>query len=138
MARIDLMRRRVLAGATFAGFLSRFPSLAQAAEEPLMTRPIPQGGERIPVVGIGTAVIFDYQDDAAKQAARSEVIKALVAAGGRLIDTAAGYGSAEDRLGEIVAALGARGKLVPATHFFLRLGPGRATASLRDSPRPPA
>ena len=71
-----------------------------------MTRPIPHGGERIPIVGIGTAVIFDYQDDPAKQAARSEVIKALVAGGGRLIDTAPGYGRAEDRLGEIVTALG--------------------------------
>src|SRR5258706_7680542 len=135
MTRIDLMRRRVLAGATFAGFLSRFPSLAQAAEEPLMTRPIPHGGERIPVVGIGTAVIFDYQNDATKQAARGEVIKALVAAGGGLIDTAAGYGSAEERLGEIVAALGARDKLFLATKFSFDLDRAGATASLRDSLR---
>jgi hypothetical protein len=46
MAGIDLARRRALAGATFAALLSRFASLARAAGEPLMTRPIPRGGER--------------------------------------------------------------------------------------------
>src|SRR5882672_4859881 len=135
MARIDPARRRALAGAAFAALVSRFPSPALASEEPLLMRPIPHGGERIPIVGIGTAVIFDYQDDAAKQAARSEVIKALAAAGGRLIDTAAGYGSAEDRLGEIVAALGVRDKLFLASKFSFDLDRAGATASMRDSLR---
>jgi len=129
---LDRTRRRVLAGAALAGVLARFPAIAQAPE-PLTTRPIPHGGERIPIVGIGTAVIFDYQDDAARQAARGEVIKALVAAGGKLIDTAAGYGSAEDRLGEIVAALGMRDKLFLATKFSYDLDRAAATASLRAS-----
>jgi aryl-alcohol dehydrogenase-like predicted oxidoreductase len=129
---IDLARRRVLAGTALAGVLSQLPAFAQSPE-PLATRPIPHGGERISIVGIGTAVIFDYQDDPAKQAARSEVIKALVAGGGRLIDTAAGYGSAEDRLGEIVAALGLRDKLFLATKFSFDLDRAAATASLRAS-----
>jgi aryl-alcohol dehydrogenase-like predicted oxidoreductase len=131
---IDLTRRRILAGTALAGVLSRFPAFAQAPE-PVMTRPIPHGGERIPIVGIGTAVIFDYQDDAAKQAARSEVIKALVAGGGRLIDTAPGYGRAEDRLGEIVTALGVRDKLFLATKFSYELDRAAAAASMRDSLR---
>ena len=96
-----------------------------------MTRPIPSSGERLPVVGIGTAVIFDYQDDPAKQAARGEVIRRLVAGGGRLIDTAAGYGSAEERLGEIVAELGVRDKLFLATKFSFALPRAEAEASLR-------
>ena len=62
-------------------------------------------------------MIFDYESEPAKQAARREVIRALVAGGGRLIDTAAAYGSAEDRLGEIVAALGVRDKLFLAAEF---------------------
>jgi aryl-alcohol dehydrogenase-like predicted oxidoreductase len=132
---IDLTRRRVLAGTALAGVALQLPSIARSAEEPLTTRPIPHGGERIPIVGIGTAVIFDYQGDAAKQAARSEVIKALVAGGGRLIDTAAGYGSAEDRLGEIVAALGVRDKLFLATKFSYHLDRAGASASMRDSLR---
>ena len=130
----DVARRRVLAGTVLSGVLSQLPAFAQSPEL-LSTRPIPHGGERIPIVGIGTAVIFDYQGDPAKQAARSEVIKALVAGGGRLVDTAAGYGSAEDRLGEIVAALGLRDKLFLATKFSFELDRADATASMRASLR---
>ena len=111
-----------------------FPA-AHGAEEPVLTRPIPSSGERLPVVGIGTAVIFDYHDDPTKQAARREVIRTLVAGGGRLIDTAAGYGSAEERLGEIVAELGVRDKLFLATKFSFELPRAEAEASLRDSLR---
>jgi len=108
MRRVDRSRRRAVAaagGAVLSGALPWFAPAVHGAEGPIATRPIPSSGERLPIVGIGTAVIFDYQDDPAKQAARREVIRALVAGGGRLIDTAAGYGSAEERLGEIVAQL---------------------------------
>jgi hypothetical protein len=108
---VDLARRRAMAAAGGALLSSALPwlaALAHGAEGPVMTRPIPSSGERLPIVGIGTAVIFDYQNDPEKQAARGEVIRRLIAGGGRLIDTAAGYGSAEKRLGEIVAELGVR------------------------------
>src|SRR3954468_452741 len=105
------------------------------AQEPLATRPIPSTNERLPVVGIGTAVIFDYENDPAKQAARSEVIRALVAGGGRLIDTAAGYGAAEERVGEIVQATGLRDRLFLATKFSFDFPRADAEASLRASLR---
>ena len=117
-------------GLTLSGSL---PWVARAAEGPISTRPIPSSGERLPIVGIGTAVIFDYQNDAEKQAARSEVIRRLIAGGGRLIDTAAGYGAAEDRLGDIVASLGVREKLFLATKFSFDLARAEAEASLRSS-----
>ena len=109
--------------------------MARGADEPVATRPIPRTGERLPMVGIGTAVIFDYHGDAAKQAARSEVIRALIAGGGKLIDTAAGYGAAEDRLGEIVSALGVRDKLFLATKFSFDDSRAEAEASLQSSLR---
>jgi aryl-alcohol dehydrogenase-like predicted oxidoreductase len=117
---------------------SALPWLAPAthgAEGPVATRPIPSSGERLPIVGIGTAVIFDYQNDPAKQAERREVIRTLIAGGGRLIDTAPGYGSAEERLGEIVAELGMRDKLFLATKFSFDLPRAEAEASLRGSLR---
>ena len=131
---IDLARRRVLAGTALASVLSQLPAFAQSPER-VATRPIPHGGERIPIVGIGTAVIFDYQNDPARQAARAEVIRTLIAGGGKLIDTAAGYGSAEDRLGEIVAALGVRDKLFLATKFSHDVDRAAAAASMRASLR---
>jgi aryl-alcohol dehydrogenase-like predicted oxidoreductase len=136
--RIDLSRRRTIVAAGGAALSSALPWLAPAAhgaEGPVMTRPIPSSGERLPIVGIGTAIIFDYQNDPAKQAARGEVIRALIAGGGRLIDTAAGYGAAEERLGEIVAQLGVRDRLFLATKFSFNLPRAEAEASLRESLR---
>jgi aryl-alcohol dehydrogenase-like predicted oxidoreductase len=126
-------RRALLAtGAALAAGLWRAPALAQ---EPLARRIIPHSGEQLPVIGIGTAVIFDYQNDAAKQAERREVIRTLVAGGGKVIDTAAGYGAAEDRLGEVVSEAGARDKLFLATKFSFDLPRAEAEASLRASLR---
>lgn len=107
-------------------------ALAQGA---LATRPIPRSNERLPVIGIGTAVIFDYENDAAKQAERTAVIRALVAGGAKLIDTAAAYGAAEDRVGEIVQTTGLRDKLFLATKFSFDLPRAQAEESLRDSLR---
>ena len=138
MKPVDLSRRTVIAAAGGAALSSALPwlaSAAHAAEGPVATRPIPSSSERLPIVGIGTAVIFDYQNDPAKQAARRDVIRTLVAGGGRLIDTAAGYGSAEERLGEIVAELGVRDKLFLATKFSFNLPRAEAEASLRASLR---
>jgi aryl-alcohol dehydrogenase-like predicted oxidoreductase len=136
--RIDLSRRRAIAAAgaaTLSGALPWVARAAHGAEGPLMTRPIPSSGERLPIVGIGTAVIFDYQNDPAKQAARRDVIRTLVANGGRLIDTAPGYGAAEDRLGEIVSELGVRDKLFLATKFSFDVSRAEAESSLRASLR---
>jgi len=137
-SRIDAVRRRVLAagaGAALTVALARFLPAAGAAEAPLRTRPIPQGGEQLPVIGIGTAIIFDFEYDPVKFAERRQVIQALVAGGGRLIDTAHAYGRAEDRLGEVVADLGVRDKLFLATKFSYRADRASATASMQASLR---
>ena len=133
-----LSRRRVLAasaGAALATVLARFARAARAAEEPLRTRPIPQGGEQLPVVGIGTAIIFDFESDPARFAERRQVIQALVAGGGKLIDTAHSYGRAEDRVGDIVGDLGVRDKLFLATKFSYNADRAAATASMQASLR---
>ncbi|MBI2317145.1 MAG: aldo/keto reductase [Betaproteobacteria bacterium] len=134
--RTDLARRRVLAagaGAAPAAALALFAHRAGAAEEPLRTRPIPRTGERLPVVGIGTAVIFDFEHDPAKYGERRRVIEALVAGRASLIDTAHSYGRAEDRVGELVADLGVRDKLFLATKFSYAAARAAATASMQAS-----
>ena len=134
-SRFDPKRRQVLAAgsglalAALAGTTGR----AAAAEEPILTRPIPHSGERIPVVGIGTAVIFDFENDAAKHAERREVIRNLVAGGGKLIDTAPAYGRAEDRLGDLISELGVRDRLFIATKYRYAEDRAGAEASLSRS-----
>ena len=132
---IDPVRRRLLAAGAAAATALPPLSLAAATDAPLTTRPIPVSGERLPVIGIGTAVIFDFENDAAKFAERREVIRTLVAGGGSLIDTAHSYGRAEDRLGELMADTGLRDKLFIATKYSSGAGRDAATASLQNSLR---
>jgi aryl-alcohol dehydrogenase-like predicted oxidoreductase len=134
-APINAKRRQVLAAGAALATLPWLPKGALAADTTIMTRPIPHSGEPLPIVGIGTAVIFDFEDDAEQFSARSKVIQALIAGGGKLIDTAHSYGSAEDRVGDIVAKLGVRDKLFLATKYSFAQAKPAATASLQNSLR---
>jgi aryl-alcohol dehydrogenase-like predicted oxidoreductase len=105
--------RREFAALAAAALLAR-PAAAQTNEAPLITRAIPSTGERVPAVGLGTASVFDSNDDRTRDAA-AKVVRTLVEAGGRLIDTASSYGDAESVLGEVIAAAGWRDKVFIAT-----------------------
>ena len=92
----------------------RGAAFAQARRRHSITRAIPSTGERLPAVGLGTASVFDSDGDATRSAA-TEVVRTLVNAGGRLIDTASTYGDAEIVLGAVIAAAGWRDKVFVAT-----------------------
>ncbi len=131
-------RRRVLvacATAALAAVLPKFGYAASTSDEPVKTRPIPHSGEQLPIVGIGTAVIFDFENDPAKQAERRKVLETLVAGGGKLIDTAHSYGRAEDRVGDIVAESGLRDRLFLATKYSSNASRDAAASSLQASLR---
>lgn len=132
---VNAQRRRVLAAGAALATLPWWLKEALAADTPVMTRPIPHSGEPLPIIGIGTAIIFDFENDAEKFAERSKVIQALIAGGGKLIDTAHSYGRAEDRVGDIVARLGVRDKLFLATKYSFAQDKAAATASLQNSLR---
>ena len=128
-----LSRRDLLATAAGAAMLSALPSLVWAQGAPIMTRPIPSSGEPLPIVGIGTSIVFDFENDPAKYAARRQVLQDLVAGGGKLIDTASTYGHAEERVGDLSADLGDRDKLFLATKYESRDDKEAANASLQNS-----
>jgi aryl-alcohol dehydrogenase-like predicted oxidoreductase len=108
-----IMTRRdfTMAGAAAAGaaLLAR-PALAQTP----LTRAIPNSGERLPAVGLGTALVFNTNDEATRAKAAA-VLQALIAGGGSLVDTSSVYGDAEAVLGDVIAAAGLRPKLFVAT-----------------------
>jgi aryl-alcohol dehydrogenase-like predicted oxidoreductase len=109
MSRITRREFMAVAGGLLAG-----SALGQGNETPPITRPIPSTGERLPAVGLGTASVFDRDDEPTRRAA-VEVIQALVGAGGRLIDTASSYGDAEIVVGNVIAGAGLRDKIFIAT-----------------------
>src|SRR3954466_8962549 len=86
------------------------PVLAQPAES--LNRAIPSSGERLPAVGLGTASVFNAADAVSQATA---VLQALIANGGRLIDTASTYGNAEAVLGAAIEAAKLRDKVFIAT-----------------------
>ena len=100
--------------ATLAGGFLVSPKAIAQTDTPLVTRAIPSSDERIPAVGLGTAYVFD-QDDEMTRSKADAVVQALIRGGGRLIDTASTYGDAESVLGKVTAAAGLRDKLFIAT-----------------------
>jgi aryl-alcohol dehydrogenase-like predicted oxidoreductase len=87
---------------------------ALAQTPALLVRPIPSSGERLPAVGLGTAQVFDVNDETTRGKAAA-VLQALLAGGGRLVDTSSVYRDAEAVLGEVMAPVGLRDKLFIAT-----------------------
>lgn len=92
-----------------------------AQGETLVTRPIPSTGERLPVIGIGTARRYDVAASEGELAPLLEVVRNFTRLGGKLIDTAPAYGNAEPVVGSLVAQAGNRNQLFLAT----KVGRGR-------------
>jgi aryl-alcohol dehydrogenase-like predicted oxidoreductase len=100
------------AGAGAALALDRAQLLAQ---QPLLTRAIPSTGEQIPLVGLGSSATFSQVAKAADVAAIGGVMKALVDGGGKVFDTAPGYGASEEVSGRVVNDLGLADRVFWAT-----------------------
>lgn len=101
------------------------PVALGAPAAPLVTRPIPSSGERIAVVGVGTARRYDVGESEDARAPLRHVLRDLPRLGGSVIDTAPSYGAAEAVIGDLAAELGNRHQLFLAT----KVGRGRAGAA---------
>ena len=107
---------------------------AQTGASGLIARPIPHSGESLPVIGLGTSQVFEVGDDPARRQACAEVVKTLVAGGGKLIDTAPSYGNAESVVGDLLAATGLNGRVFLATKledYDRKTGAAQLHASLQ-------
>ena len=89
------------------------PTLALA--DSLIRRRIPSNGESLPVIGVGTARRYEAVTTEAERAPLREVLRQFNEMGGRVIDTAPSYGTAETVVGDLVAELKIREPLFIAT-----------------------
>jgi len=113
-SRRDMLKISAGAGAGLAlGNWSVFAQSSQPAG--LIQRAIPSSGERLPLVGIGTARRYNVGTSAEERAPLKEVLKRLPELGGKLIDTAPSYGTAETVVGDLVRDIGNRDRLFIAT-----------------------
>jgi aryl-alcohol dehydrogenase-like predicted oxidoreductase len=109
-------RRECLALGAAAGLWALAPRLVAAQQSgPLITRPIPSTGERLPIIGLGSSTSFSQaagQDDT--DAVRSVLAK-MIELGGKVFDTAPGYGASEQLAGKIVKEIDTKHEVFWAT-----------------------
>ncbi|HSG81294.1 MAG TPA: aldo/keto reductase [Gemmatimonadota bacterium] len=112
LTRREMLKLSAGAGAALA-LGPRLPAFAETSQ--IMTRPIPSSGERIPVVGMGTARTFNVEPTEEELAPLREVMTAFVEMGGTLLDTATGYGKSEMISGLLAEQAGVNDQLFMAT-----------------------
>ena len=104
------------AGALGAGV--SFP-LMSAESTPLIERAIPAGGEKLPVVGLGTWQVFDVSAEKETDEARA-TLQALTDGGARVVDSSPMYGRSESVTGSLMQDLAVRDKCFVATKVWTR------------------
>jgi diketogulonate reductase-like aldo/keto reductase len=88
------------------------------AEDGMITRSIPASSESLPVIGLGTWQVFDVESTPQEIALRRRIVEALIAAGGRLIDTSPMYDRSEQVIGDVIESGVDRGELFLATKVW--------------------
>jgi aryl-alcohol dehydrogenase-like predicted oxidoreductase len=136
ISRRDAVKLGLGAGVALAVGRSALAESIRVPEQtgPLITRPIPSSGELLPIVGMGTAVI--YQNPTPEQIPPlRDTLKLFPELGGRVLDTAPSYGKAESVVGDLLAELKNRDTYFLATKVSVRGGGDRAAvvASMEES-----
>jgi aryl-alcohol dehydrogenase-like predicted oxidoreductase len=82
---------------------------------PLITKPIPVSGERLPAIGLGTDKFYDSE-----RVAISAELARMQQLGGTVLDTSADYGESEALVGDTLGSLGIRDRMFIATKLTVR------------------
>ncbi len=94
-------RREALGLAAAAGLAPA--ALLASEDDAMVTREIPDSGEALPVIGLGTYDVFDVAGAPEELAVRREIVDLLFERGGRLIDTSPMYNRSERVIGDVLA-----------------------------------
>lgn len=94
------------------------PALSFSKDEKMLTRPIPASGEELPVIGLGTYIVFDVESTPANIDARQAIVKSMIEKGASVIDSSPMYNRAEDVIGDIIKTSRNRDKLFLATKVW--------------------
>jgi aryl-alcohol dehydrogenase-like predicted oxidoreductase len=126
--RRDALKLGVGAGVLLS--LDGLPAMAQGFRRTapaLIERAIPSTGEKLPVVGIGTARSYENPTPEELPVLR-DVLRQFPELGGKLLDTAPAYGRAEVVVGDALTELRNRDRYFLATKVSVRGGGDRAAA----------
>lgn len=121
-----LSRRQVikLLGTAGAGFSVFGPAMAMHSaalqDAAMLTRAIPATGELLPVVGLGSWIQFDIDDNSPEKNALKDVLTIVNKKGGKLIDSSPMYGRSEKVIGDLTNETGLSDNFFYATKVWTR------------------
>lgn len=121
--RISRRRAVKLIGATSVGAvlpLGIGRSFAAGESSRRILRAIPATGEKLPVIGLGSALTFDVPSRSSQIPQIAEVLALFVKHGGKLIDSSPMYGNAENVIGDLAFKAHLRDSLFIATKVWTR------------------
>ena len=110
-------------GAGAALGLGALPTSA-GSHGPLLARPVPSSGEKIPVIGLGSSATFRSAAESEDVRGLADVLSAMVEHGARVFDTAPSYGASEEVAGRLARERGLTSKLFWATKVNVARGGG--------------
>ena len=113
-------RRTFLSSAASIGAIAALnPAWLFAGSQTPIKKKIPQSGELLPVIGMGSARTFDVGDDPVVRARLAEVLQAFFEHGGSVIDSSPMYGSAEQVIGDLLKTTKNKESLFAATKVWI-------------------
>ncbi len=110
------------------------PDIPSPPASPPITRPIPSSGELLPVIGMGTSRTFDTNGKPENLAQLTEVMRVFLAGRGTVIDSSPMYGTAESRVGEVLATFKQAPAIFAATKVWTT-GRDQGIAQMQESAR---
>lgn len=110
-----------VSGMALAPFFSFPVSLSGATPlaSSIITKKIPVSGESIPVIGMGSWLTFDVDDDETNRARCIKVLDTFFKHGGGMIDSSPMYGSSEEVIGYCLNKLPEQKDLFSATKVWI-------------------
>ena len=118
----SLDRRTLLRSLAATGTAAMLARAAPAQPGGVLTKPIPSSGEALPLVGLGSWITFNVGDDPVARDACAQVMRAFLAAGGRMIDSSPMYGSSQKVIGYGLAKLARPAGLFSADKVWISSG----------------
>ncbi|MGI9236366.1 MAG: aldo/keto reductase [Woeseiaceae bacterium] len=112
----NLWSRRDILAASACLALPRVGLSVDAAT--MRTSTIPNSGEAMPVIGLGTYSVFDVESTESEIAAKKEIVRQLTLRGASVIDTSPMYNRSEKVIGDVIRSSENRDGLFLATKVW--------------------